>query len=180
MTTKHTTAVGVFEDSDEAQRAIETLQQSGFEAHQIGFAGHGSEDVVEETAEGAAGGAVTGGIVGGVLGAVAAGLIPGIGPVLGAGILAATIGGAATGAAAGSLIGALTAAGVSEEDALYYEGEFKSGKTLVAVNADGRYLEATSTLRRLGAYGIDDPETIQEMEGTDDPDKPKRDKDEWE
>jgi hypothetical protein len=100
--------------------------------------------------------------------------------VLSAGILAATLGGAAAGAAAGSLLGALTAAGVSEEEALYYENEFKSGKTLVAVNADGRYLEATSMLRRLGAYGIDDPETIQEMEGTDDPDKPKKDKDEWE
>jgi uncharacterized protein (TIGR02271 family) len=86
---------------------------------------------------------------------VAAGLIPGVGPIIGAGILAATLGGAAAGAAAGGMLGALTGLGVPEDEAEYYEGEFKSGRTLLTVKADGRAQEATSILRRFGAYDID-------------------------
>jgi uncharacterized protein (TIGR02271 family) len=42
--------------------------------------------------------------------------------------------------------------GIPEDEAEYYEGEFKSGRTIVTVKADGRYDEASNILRRFGAY----------------------------
>ena len=157
---ERSTVVGVFQDKTGAEQAVERLRDAGFDASNIGYAGHGEASGVADTdakdaTAGAASGAVGGGVVGGVLGAVAAGLIPGVGPIIGAGILAATIGGAAAGAAAGGLLGGLTSLGVSEEDAKYYEGEFKSGRTLVAVKAVGRYNEASRILRDLGAYDVE-------------------------
>ena len=159
-TTGRSTVVGVFEDRKAAERAVEELSKSGFDASNVGFAGHGeagsvSDDKAQDATAGAATGAVGGGVAGGVIGALAAGLIPGIGPIIGAGILAATVGGAAAGAAAGGLLGGLTGLGVSEEDAKYYEDEFKSGRTIVAVKAEGRYDEAATLLRAQGAYDIE-------------------------
>ena len=61
-------------------------------------------------------------------------------------------GGAAAGAAAGSLVGALIGLGVPEEEARYYEGEARSGRTLVTVRAEGRYDEASAITRRHGGY----------------------------
>jgi len=158
-----TTVVGVFEDRAAAERAVDRLKDAGFNAQQVGFAGHGehdkpeglSDDKAENIATGAAAGLIPGGIIGGVLGAVATGLIPGIGPVISAGILAGTLGGAAAGAAAGGVLGALTGLGIPEDEARYYEGEFKSGRTLVTVKAGGRYDEASRMLRDAGAYDIE-------------------------
>jgi hypothetical protein len=158
------TAVGVFQDRDSAERAVDELRAAGFSADELGFAGHGesrgdsgvNDDKAENIASGAAAGAIPGGIIGGVLGAVATGLIPGIGPIISAGILTGVIGGAAAGAATGGILGALTGAGVSEEDAKYYEGEFKSGRTLVTVKGGaGRYDQAVQILRRNGAYDVE-------------------------
>jgi len=153
-----TTAVGVFEDNDAAERAIDRLRDAGFDANNIGYAGHGEaptdDDKAQDVATGATSGAVGGGIVGGVLGAIAAGLIPGVGPIIGAGLLATTLAGAGLGAAAGGLIGGLTSLGVSKEDAEYYEGEFKAGRTLVVVKAEGRYDEASRILQAEGAYDV--------------------------
>jgi uncharacterized protein (TIGR02271 family) len=44
--------------------------------------------------------------------------------------------------------------GVPEEEARYYDQEFRSGRTLVTVKADGRYDEAQALLRRYGAYDV--------------------------
>ncbi len=161
MTTNNrSTVVGVFQDDAQARRAVDELETMGFNADQIGYAGHGKEgdgtnDKATDVAGGAAGGAVGGGVAGGVLGAIAAGLIPGVGPILGAGILTATLIGAGAGAAAGGLLGGLTSLGVSDEDAKYYEDEFKSGRSLVAVKAEGRYDEVRERLRSLGAYDVE-------------------------
>jgi hypothetical protein len=158
-TTERSTVVGVFQNDGDARRAVNELESMGFDADQIGYAGHDKEGVSDEQAKdvtaGAASGAVSGGVVGGVLGALAAGLIPGIGPIVGAGILTATVVGAGAGAAAGGLLGGLTGLGVSDEDAKYYEGEFKSGRSLVAVKAGGRYDEVRDRLRALGAYDVE-------------------------
>ena len=157
--TERSTVVGVFEDDDQARRAVNELEGMGFNADQIGYAGHDrdgvSEDKATDVAGGAATGAVGGGVAGGVLGALAAGLIPGVGPILGAGILTATLVGAGAGAAAGGLLGGLTGLGVSDEEAQYYEGEFKAGRSLVAVKAAGRYEEVRARLRELGAYDVE-------------------------
>jgi uncharacterized protein (TIGR02271 family) len=173
------TVVGVFNERDDAERAIDELKRNGFSDDQIGFAAKdGSDregtirsgDEAGDAGGGAAAGALTGGVVGGVLGALAAGLIPGIGPIVAGGLLAGVLGGAAAGATAGGIIGALAGMGVPEEDARYYEGEFKGGRTLVTVKADGRYDDARRILHKHGAYDVDSRDTASSgMAGTTSP-----------
>jgi len=67
------------------------------------------------------------------------------------GTLMALLASAGAGATVGTVIGGLIGLGIPEEDASYYEGEFKSGRTIVTVRADARYSEATDILRRHGA-----------------------------
>jgi uncharacterized protein (TIGR02271 family) len=165
-TTKRTTVVGVFPDRREAERAIEHLRRSDFDDDQIGIAvrdaehGEGTIRSADDDASGGAlTGAVTGGALGGILGALAAGLIPGVGPVIAGGLLAGVLGGAAVGAAAGGLLGALADMGVPEDEARYYDEEFRSGRTIVTVKDDRRYDEARAILREHGAYDIQDRDT---------------------
>ena len=164
INTERSAVVGVFEDRAPAERAIEDLRRAGFRDDQIGIVtpsgevaagGPAGSPPETDTGGGAATGAVTGGVLGGILGAAASLLIPGLGPVLAGGILAATLGGAAIGAAAGGLLGALTGMGIPEEEARYYEREFRSGRTIVTVQANGRYQEARDILRFYGAYDAD-------------------------
>jgi hypothetical protein len=155
-------AVAVFDDRDDAERAINGLRDAGFEPDQISVmardrdeAGRLAEDTGTEAGTGAATGALTGGLLGGVAGwliGIGALAIPGVGPIIAAGPLAAALGGAALGAAGGGLIGALTGAGVPEEEARYYEDRFKSGGILLTVNAPGRYDEAAAVLRDHGGH----------------------------
>jgi len=166
QTTSRSTVVGVFHDRTRAEEAVDALHRAGFRDDQIGFATHGgetpegSERIGEgsgagEAGEGAAKGLVGGGIIGAVLGALATGLIPGIGPVIAGGLLAGILGGAALGAAGGGLLGALAGSmGVPEEEAHYYDQEFRAGRTLVTVKADGRYDEAQRILRQYDAYDV--------------------------
>ena len=163
MVTKHehATVVGVFDSRAQAERAVAELRCTGFPDDQIGIVtqsgettGSGPALSEEETHTGevVATGASAGGVLGGLLGAAASFLIPGIGPVLAGGILATTLSGAALGAVAGGLIGVLTGLGIPEEEAHYYEAEFRAGRTLVTVRTNGRHREAEDILRRFGAY----------------------------
>lgn len=162
-TNNRATVVGVFDNRTDAERAVDELHRAGFTDSQIGFAARDGETLeggrpiegsdTGEAGEGAAKGVVGGGIVGGVLGALATGLIPGVGPVIAGGLLAGIIGGAVIGGAAGGIFGALVGSmGVPEDEARYYDEEFKSGRTLVTVTADGRYDEAYRILQNAGAY----------------------------
>jgi len=152
-----TTAVGVFDNRTEAQQAVQELKRLGFRDEQIGVVSRNAETGEREhttgsgshVEEGAIAGAATGVGVGALWGlGIAAGLLPAIGPVIAGGTLAAIIASAATGAAAAGLAGALIGMGIPEEEAAYYEGEFKSGRTLVTVKADDRGDEARAVLRR--------------------------------
>lgn len=153
---ERSTVVGVFTDRDQAERAAEELHAAGFQSDQIGILRR--SDVTPTPAqdtkapEGATTGAISGGVIGGLLGAAAVGLIPGIGPVLAAGALAAVATGVVAGATAGTIVGALAGMGIPEEEAQFYEGELKGGRTLVTVQANGRGDEAARILRRFGAY----------------------------
>lgn len=160
--TQRSTVVGVFEHRADAERAVDELHRAGFREDQVGIALRGDDrstvaggEHPRETRTGE--GATTGAVIGGLLGAAAALLIPGFGPVIAGGTLAAVLGGAAVGAAAGGLLGALVGMGIPEEEARYYEGEFKSGRTIVTVKSDGRSQEAMDILRRHGAYGVEGP-----------------------
>ena len=140
--------IGVFDNSTEAQRAVERMISAGMDRDQISIVGRDSDHESEphttkEHTSGAGKGAGIGAALGGVGGLIAgiAGLaIPGIGPILAAGPIAAAIGGAlggaGLGAAAGGLIGALTDMGVPEEEARHYEDQVRQGRVLVTVRAD--------------------------------------------
>lgn len=163
-TEQRSTVVGVFEDRRQADAAINELRKAGFREDQIGVASRHTEGEAATTTTGEQGtkwetGAITGALAGAGLGGlvglgIMAGVIPVIGPVIAGGTLAVILANAAGGAAIGGLLGALTGAGIPEEEARYYQGEFEAGRTLVTVTADGRYDEAVAILRRHGAYDM--------------------------
>jgi uncharacterized protein (TIGR02271 family) len=170
-TSKRETVVGVFEDRRPAQQAVEDLKNAGFRDDQIGVvardaaaggavpdagkAGETTEKHGSHWEEGAAIGAATGAGVGALwaLGIVA-GFLPAIGPAIAGGVLASVLASAAGGAAVAGVVGALIGLGIPEEEARFYEDEFKAGRTLVTVKADGRYDEAWTILSRNGAYDM--------------------------
>jgi uncharacterized protein (TIGR02271 family) len=170
-TTQRTVAVGVFSDTQSAQRAVNELRRLGFREDQIGVAARDAEAVrggteVSDKGSKAATGAATGAAAGAGLGAlwgmgILAGVLPAIGPAIAGGTLAAILSSAAAGAAVAGVAGALIGLGLSEEEARYYEGEFKAGRTVVTVKADGRYDEAIATLRQFGGYDISTRQTAQ-------------------
>jgi hypothetical protein len=146
--------IGVFATRVQAEEAVQELRQAGFWPDQIGVVvRHGetlkTTPVVEGDTtpeEGASVGALSGGIIGAFLGAAVALAIPGIGPALAVGTLAGVLAGATIGVAGGGLIGGLIGLGFSEEEAKHYEQEFRSGRILVTVRADGRQTEAATIL----------------------------------
>ncbi len=160
MTTKRTTAVGVFTERAQAENALEALHRLGFHEDQLGFVTR--EGAVATSAAGedlspretnvptTAAGAVGGGVIGGVVGAAVALLIPGLGPALAGGIL----GGAVVGALAGGFAGSLVSMGVPEEEARYYQEQLAAGRTIVTVSnvSPERYSEAVTVMRQSGAY----------------------------
>jgi len=98
------TIFGVFDDAAMARRAVDALQASPLQLHDVSLvarngegysANHGTEDV--SPGQGAAVGAVWGGLVG-----LASLLIPGIGPFIAFGMLGAALTGVVTGAVVGN------------------------------------------------------------------------------
>lgn len=142
-----TTVVGLFDDQDAAQQAVQDLLDSGTKAESISAVASDPEGKyrnysVDEQgtmgAEGLASGAASGAIVGGVFG-----LLMGIGalafPALGVvvlGPLAATAVGAGIGAVSGGIIGGLLGLGVPEVHAHAYAEGVRRGGTLITVIAD--------------------------------------------
>jgi len=163
--TERTLIVGVFTDRDKAQQAVNELRREGFGENQIGVAARDGKPVKGATKmkqdgtkveEGAALGLATGAGVGALWGlGIVAGVLPAIGPAIAGGTLAAILSSAAAGAAAATLAGALIGLGIPEEDAKFYEEEFKAGRVIVTVKAGRRTTQAREILRRYGAYDVD-------------------------
>src|SRR4051812_38743489 len=145
------TIVGLFTSQQEAQEAIRELKRRGVREEQIGvICRYDQRGVTSDpdagdgtfATEGAAVGAAAGAGVGALWAiGIAAGALPAIGPVIAGGTLAAVAASAAGGAVAAGLIGALVGLGIPESDAHFYEGEVKSGRTLVTVRAPARPAE---------------------------------------
>ena len=162
-----TTAVGTFADRADAAAAVRDLRDAGFAESQIGLIskteGVTDPDRTERSGlpddpthtrweEGAGIGAAAGAITGTGLGlAVLAGVIPPLGPIVAGGALVALLASAGGGATVGSIVGGLVGLGIPEEEAGGYEAEGTAGRTLVAVSAGRRYVEAVDVLRRHGA-----------------------------
>jgi len=163
---QRSTVVGVFEDRRHADQAVADLKKAGFRDDQIGVAMRHTEGSIatdattaDETDSHAGSGAMAGALTGLGLGALAglgvlAGVIPVIGPAIAGGTLGVILSNAAVGAGAVGLAGALIGAGIPEEEATYYHNEFEAGRTIVTVNADGRYDEAWAIVNRHGAYDM--------------------------
>ncbi len=156
-TTTAGTVVGAFRDSAQAQQAVNALKKAGYRDDQIGVVSQhadgstsvGKGDKVEE---GAMAGAATGAGIGALWGlGILAGVIPGIGPAIAGGTLGVLLSSAAAGAAAIGIGGALAGMGVSDEDAKYYEGEYRAGRTIVTVEGDNPS-EAQRLLNQYGGY----------------------------
>lgn len=161
------TVIGVFKDRGQAQQAVSELKRAGFREDQIGVTapgdgdgdGHATRGKTETQGTHASQGAVAGLTAGAGVGAlwglgIVAGVVPAIGPAIAGGTLAAILSSAGAGAAAAGLAGTLIGFGIPEEEAEYYEGEFRSGRTIVSVHADGRESEARNILQRLGSYDM--------------------------
>jgi hypothetical protein len=152
--------VGVFEDRGDAELAARELRAGGFADEDIGYAwrDESGKNHSEGTKAGklAAEGAATGVVLGGIIGVWAALLIPGIGPVVSGGllggVLASAAAGAVTGAVAGGIAGALIGLGIPENEAKYYDQEFRMGRTLITVRAGDRYDHAADIIRRRHGY----------------------------
>jgi hypothetical protein len=158
--TKTSTIVGVFETPAGAQRAVSELRQAGFTDSQIGVVSHnkdGGADVINDgntkTAEGAATGLAAGAGIGALWGlAILSGLLPGIGPAIAGGTMGVLLSSAAAGAAAAGIGGALIGMGISDDDAKYYDTEFRAGRTIVTVNAGSKASQAQTILSGAGGY----------------------------
>ncbi len=155
------TVVGVFDDPTQAQRAVNDLRAAGYTNKQIGVVSHNSDgstnatdgDAASDAGEGATVGAVTGLGVGALWGlGILAGILPGIGPAIAGGTLGVLMSSAAAGAAVAGLGGALMGLGLSDDDAAYYESEFKAGRTIVTVHGNPNDTQAEKILSQHGAY----------------------------
>ena len=154
------TIVGIFRDRSRAQEAVRSLKQAGFRDDQIGILSPGHDNdspsldqatnskVAEGSAIGAAAGAGAGALW--ALG-ISAGVLPVIGPAVAGGLLMSVLASAGGAAAAGTIVGGLVGLGIPDDDARAYEGEVRSGSTLVTVNADNRETAAWQILQRYGA-----------------------------
>jgi uncharacterized protein (TIGR02271 family) len=162
---QRSTVVGVFEDRRHADQAIAELKRAGFRDDQIGVAmrqtgGSAGAEATAETGEtyaeeGTAAGVLTGLGLGALAGlGVLSGVIPIIGPAIAGGTLGIILSNAAAGAAVAGLAGALIGYGIPEEEAQYYHSEFEAGRTIVTVQANGRYDDACTILRRHGGYDM--------------------------
>jgi len=145
---------GIFPDRVSAERAVDALQDIGYDRSDINVILHAStkdrefaaqasdvEDDVRDTnvAANLGIGAAFGGTLGAIIaGVTATGAIVGTGglaaPIV-AGPIAAMLAGAGAGGLAGGLIGALTGAGLPEDRAAEYEEELGRGSIVVGVYA---------------------------------------------
>jgi uncharacterized membrane protein len=156
--------VCLFNDPEAAREAIYELREAGFVGDDISLLAPdeaaSGKDKGEKAREGAATGAVVGGLFGGLagwlvgLGTLA---IPGVGPFIAAGALAAALGGVVLGAGLGAIAGALVSMGIPENEAKYYEGEVRKGRSLVAVRGGRRNDDADRMMRKHGGYDAKRP-----------------------
>jgi uncharacterized membrane protein len=157
------TVTGLFDTREQADRAVEALEDAEIPGADISLVGPGDKKA-SGAVEGAGIGAAVGG-VGGLLAGLGSFAIPGIGPFIGAGWLASTLVGVAAGGVAGGLLGSLTDAGVDERDAHVYAEGMRRGGTLVSARVDDAHVDAAAAI--LGQSGsVDIADRRSEYEST--------------
>ena len=169
LKTRQGAMVGVFTDRAQAEQATDDLVQAGFPRDRIEVAFRDPVETASHTNMGslslkARGGAVLGGIIGGIIGCLAgalvgAGILSGIGPLLGGSALGGLLTGL-IGLVIGALLGALIGMGLIEDEDSFFAKELQAGRTLLAVQANGRSAEVAGIMRRHQAYTIRMPSRI--------------------
>ena len=166
MAGKNTAVFGIYRNSSEAERAVDSLVSAGFPNGNISVLlpdKQGSKEFAHEkntkAPEGTTTGAVSGGAVGGTLGLLA-GIgtlaIPGAGPFIAAGPIMGALAGVGVGGAVGGLVGALVGMGIPEYEAKRYEGRIKDGGVLLSVHCDtsDEIKRAKEILEQTGAQDV--------------------------
>lgn len=152
------TIVGVFETQREAQQAIAELRRAGYTEDQIGVISQQTDEPVARDSgtraeEGAAAGLATGAGLGALWGlGILSNVIPGIGPAIFGGTLGVILSSAAAGAAAVGLGGALAGMGIPDDDADYYDQEFRKGRTIVTIHGSPDGSRAREVMTDFGGY----------------------------
>ena len=160
----------VFDNREEARRAVSELRSAGIPEKAISLVGRPDEDEIQDDEDGASkgtvAGAVAGGGVAGALLGVAALAIPGVGPLVAAGAIAASAIptaaaiGAAAGATGGAIARMLSDHEVEGRDAEYYEEHISRGGIFVSVDtrlAEGTAESAQIILERCGGHSASNP-----------------------
>jgi hypothetical protein len=151
------TVIGVLQNAEQAQKAVEDLLKSGFDQREVGVISADFAREAQAAIQGGSTGTAIGALAGLLLGVTAL-AIPGIGPVLAAGPALALIGSTTLGALAGGIVGALVKKGIPEEQANFYAEGVRRGGALVTVLAttDERASRAVEILKRHGAEKVDE------------------------
>lgn len=165
-------AIGTFATREDAEFALQELQNSGFNMDRVSIVAKNvestdkiggaevksaSEQAQGGAAAGATAGAMTGGLMGliGGLGVIA---LPGVGAVAELGIvLANTLLGSGIGAASGGFIGALVGWGVPEDRARYYDEMLSQGRYVILMEGTRAELNGAEAIlqnRRIQDWGI--------------------------
>jgi uncharacterized membrane protein len=147
------TAVGVFSDRAKAQQAVAELKRTGFRDDQIGVVTQKHDDNGVAVGKESGTKAIEGAELGMAAGA-GVGVLWALGIAAAVFTLMAVLASAGAGAAVAGLLGALVGMGIPENEAKYYEGEIKAGRTLVTVKAGDHYDDAANTMRRFGGYDM--------------------------
>ena len=158
----------VFDDREDARRAVAELRSAGIPEDAISLVGRPDDADHADDGPSKAGiaGAVAGGGVAGALLGVAALAIPGVGPLAAAGAIAASAVptaagvGAAVGATGGAIAKMLSDHDVEGSDAEYYEEHIHRGGIFVSVDtrqSEGLTETARDILHRYGGHSASRP-----------------------
>ena len=165
MTTHPPSAVGIAEDLEQAEKAIEELRRTGFPPEEIGIVGHvGEPEVFPAPPEGkppeqnATLGMIAGGIWGAVIGVLVILVVPGLGEVSGMGGWFEIVAGAALGGAAGGTLCALGSLPFIQPRARFFRRQLEKGRFIVTVSNPQRRDEAVSVLRHQGIQAVNGPD----------------------
>ena len=165
-------AVGTFMTRQDAELALQELQEAGFDMNRVSVivSNPQSEDKIggaevkpasEQAKDGAGAGATAGAATGGLLGLIG-GLsvvaLPGVGAVAELGIvLANTLLGSGIGAAGGGLVGALIGWGIPEDRARYYDEMLSRGRYIVLMEGTSAEISGAEAIlqnRRIQDWAI--------------------------
>jgi hypothetical protein len=145
-----TIVTAMFASSADAERAILSLEDNGFEEKQINYLATG-----KELASFPVHAPQAGAVIGAAAGLGAATFLPGLGPVVGVGMLATGLIGTALGAAAGTAISRNTH-GIPNEDLYFYDEALRNGQTVIVVEPRDPVQEtkARNLLERAGGRSV--------------------------